>query len=57
LKKERYLMSEQVLTNCIKAGIVHGYASSAKYDPLEPGKPNSIDRGGCCLIEIAKWEG
>ena len=23
------------------------YASSAKYDPLEPGKPDSIDRGGC----------
>jgi anaerobic selenocysteine-containing dehydrogenase len=36
-----------VLTERVKPGVVHSYASSAKYDPLEPGKPNSIDRGGC----------
>jgi len=27
-------------------GIIHSYASSANYDPLEPGKPDSIDRVG-----------
>ena len=26
---------------------IHSYASSAKYDPLEPGKADSIDKGGC----------
>jgi trimethylamine-N-oxide reductase (cytochrome c) len=36
-----------VVTERIKPGIIHSYASSAKYDPLEPGKPDSIDRGGC----------
>ncbi|MBW1997313.1 MAG: molybdopterin-dependent oxidoreductase [Deltaproteobacteria bacterium] len=35
------------LTERIRPGIVHSYASSAKYDPLDPGKPGSIDRGGC----------
>jgi trimethylamine-N-oxide reductase (cytochrome c) len=35
------------VTERIKPGIVHSYASSAKYDPLEPGKPGSVDRGGC----------
>ena len=36
-----------VLTERIRPGIAHSYASSAKYDPLEPGKPGSVDRGGC----------
>jgi anaerobic selenocysteine-containing dehydrogenase len=36
-----------VLTERIRPGIVHSYASSARYDPLEPGKPGSVDRGGC----------
>ena len=26
---------------------MHAYEASAKYDPLEPGKPGSPDRGGC----------
>ena len=26
---------------------IHSYASSAKYDPLEPGKADSVDKGGC----------
>lgn len=35
-----------VLTNRLRPGVVHGYESSAVYDPLgEPGK--SLDRGGC----------
>ena len=31
-------------------GVVHSYESSAKYDPLEPGKAGSIDRGGCANL-------
>lgn len=35
------------LTERVRPGIIHSWASSAKYDPLEPGKPGSIDKGGC----------
>lgn len=31
----------------IRPGVVHSYEGSARYDPLEPGKAGSIDRGGC----------
>ncbi|MEM2454889.1 MAG: molybdopterin-dependent oxidoreductase [Candidatus Bathyarchaeia archaeon] len=36
-----------VVTERVRPGVVHAYHASAKYDPLEPGKPGSIDRGGC----------
>ncbi len=36
-----------VITERVLPGIIHSYASSANYDPLEPGKAKSIDRGGC----------
>ena len=36
-----------VVTERVRPGIVHSYASSAKYDPLEPGKADSFDKGGC----------
>src|SRR5208283_5520001 len=36
-----------VVTERVLPGIIHSYASSANYDPLEPGNPVSIDRGGC----------
>jgi len=36
-----------VVSERVPPGIIHSYASSANYDPLEPGKPDSIDRGGC----------
>ena len=36
-----------VVTERVKPGIIHSYASSAKYDPLEPGKADSVDKGGC----------
>jgi anaerobic selenocysteine-containing dehydrogenase len=36
-----------LVTERIKPGSVHSYEAGAKYDPLEPGKPGSIDRGGC----------
>ena len=39
-----------VITERVLPGIVHSYASSAKYDPLEPGKARSTDRGGCVNI-------
>ena len=39
-----------VVTGRIKPGIVHSYASSAKYDPLEPGKSTATDKGGCVSI-------
>jgi trimethylamine-N-oxide reductase (cytochrome c) len=35
------------VTERMRPGTVHSYESGAKYDPLEPGKPGSIDRGGC----------
>jgi len=38
------------VTERLKPGVIHCYESSAKYDPLEPGKPGSIDRGGCVNI-------
>ena len=39
-----------VVTERVKPGIVHSYASSAKYDPIEPGKADSVDKGGCVNI-------
>jgi trimethylamine-N-oxide reductase (cytochrome c) len=36
-----------VITERVKPGTVHSYQAGAKYDPLEPGKPGSIDKGGC----------
>ena len=39
-----------VVTERIKPGVVHSYASSAHYDPLEPGKADSPDRGGCVAM-------
>jgi anaerobic selenocysteine-containing dehydrogenase len=38
------------ITERIKAGVAHCYYGSGKYDPLEPGNPESIDRGGCVSI-------
>jgi len=35
------------VTERIRPGVVHSYESSGKYDPLEAGKPGSVDRGGC----------
>jgi trimethylamine-N-oxide reductase (cytochrome c) len=38
------------VTERVRPGTIHAWASSAKYDPLEPGKPGSIDKGGCVNI-------
>ena len=35
------------VTERIRPGVVHSYCSSGIYDPLEPGNPDSIDKGGC----------
>ncbi|HEY5528069.1 MAG TPA: molybdopterin-dependent oxidoreductase [Thermoleophilia bacterium] len=35
------------VTERIRPGVVHSYEGSSKYDPLEPGKAGSTDRGGC----------
>jgi molybdopterin guanine dinucleotide-containing S/N-oxide reductase-like protein len=35
------------ITERIKPGTAHSFQAGAKYDPLEPGKPGSIDKGGC----------
>ena len=39
-----------VVTERVRPGVVHSPVSSAKYDPLEPGNPRSIDRGGCVAM-------
>jgi trimethylamine-N-oxide reductase (cytochrome c) len=36
-----------VITERVRPGTVHTYQAGAKYDPLEPGNPDSIDKGGC----------
>ncbi len=41
------------VTERVKPGVVHTYASSALYDPLEPGKAGSIDQGGCINLLTA----
>ncbi len=35
------------VTERMKPGSIHSYESSGVYDPLEPGKPGSVDKGGC----------
>jgi len=35
------------VTERVRPGVIHSYESSGKYDPLEPGKPGSVSRGGC----------
>jgi trimethylamine-N-oxide reductase (cytochrome c) len=38
------------VTERMREGVAHSYYGSGKYDPLEPGKPGSIDRGGCVAL-------
>jgi trimethylamine-N-oxide reductase (cytochrome c) len=38
------------VTERIRPGTVHSYEAAAKYDPLEPGKAGSPDKGGCVNI-------
>ena len=36
-----------VVTWRVPEGVLHSYGCSARYDPLEPGKPGSTDKAGC----------
>jgi anaerobic selenocysteine-containing dehydrogenase len=38
------------VTERVKPGVVHSYQAAAKYDPVNPGQPGSLDRGGCINI-------
>ena len=38
------------VTERMRPGVVRAWSSVGKYDPLEPGKPYSVDRGGCMNI-------
>jgi trimethylamine-N-oxide reductase (cytochrome c) len=38
------------VTERMRPGVAHCYYGSGKYDPLEPGNPDSPDRGGCASI-------
>ena len=38
------------VTERIRPGVIHCYYGSGKYDPLEPGKPDSVERGGCVSL-------
>jgi trimethylamine-N-oxide reductase (cytochrome c) len=35
------------VTERVRPGVIHSYESSSVYDPLEPGKTGSVDKGGC----------
>jgi trimethylamine-N-oxide reductase (cytochrome c) len=35
------------VTERVRPGVVHSYEGASRYDPLEPGKAGSTDRGGC----------
>jgi molybdopterin guanine dinucleotide-containing S/N-oxide reductase-like protein len=39
-----------VISERVPSGIVHSYGSSGNYDPIEPGKAGSLDKGGCVNI-------
>ena len=41
------------VTERMAPGVVHSYGSGGIYDPLEPGKPGSIDKGGCVNLLTA----
>jgi molybdopterin guanine dinucleotide-containing S/N-oxide reductase-like protein len=38
------------VTERMRQGVAHCYYGSGKYDPIEPGNPDSPDRGGCVAI-------
>ncbi|MFC1846411.1 molybdopterin-dependent oxidoreductase, partial [Chloroflexota bacterium] len=35
------------VTERVRPGTIHTYQASGKYDPIEKGKPGSIEKGGC----------
>jgi trimethylamine-N-oxide reductase (cytochrome c) len=44
------------VTERARPGMVHSFQASAKYDPIEPGKSGSLDRGGVMnLLTPSRW--
>jgi anaerobic selenocysteine-containing dehydrogenase len=44
------------VTERARPGMMHSFQASAKYDPIEPGKPGSVDRGGVMnLLTPSRW--
>jgi len=41
------VMGVAVVTERVPAGVIHSYASSAKYDPIIAGERYAADKGGC----------
>jgi trimethylamine-N-oxide reductase (cytochrome c) len=39
-----------LVTERMKPGVVHSYYGSGNYDPVEPGKADSLDKGGCISL-------
>jgi trimethylamine-N-oxide reductase (cytochrome c) len=35
------------VTERVRPGVVHSYEGAASYDPIEPGKAGTTDKGGC----------
>jgi trimethylamine-N-oxide reductase (cytochrome c) len=46
------ILGSAVVTERVQSGVIHSYASGAKYDPLIPGKAGSTDRGGCVTLLV-----
>jgi len=44
------VLGSAVVTERVQPGVIHSYASGAKYDPLVPGQAGSTDRGGCVTL-------
>jgi trimethylamine-N-oxide reductase (cytochrome c) len=38
------------VTERMRQGVAHSYYGSGKYDPIEPGNPDSLEKGGCVAI-------
>jgi trimethylamine-N-oxide reductase (cytochrome c) len=44
------------VTERARPGVVHSFQASAKYDPVEPGKAGSLDRGGVMnMLTPSRW--
>jgi trimethylamine-N-oxide reductase (cytochrome c) len=35
------------VTERVRPGVIHSFEGAARYDPLEPGKAGTTDKGGC----------
>ena len=44
------VLCSAVVTERVRPGVAHSYISSGKYEPLEPGNPDSTDKAGCVAM-------